>query len=84
MVIVVNTIFLALDSHPAKKKNEGDEDLNDWFLGILAYANHFFTLVFVLEVLFKIIGLGLKEFIKEKFNQFDLAIVIMSLLQMEL
>jgi len=69
MVIVANTIFLAFDQYP-----ELDADV----AGTLAYANHCFTMVFGLEVLFKIIGLGFKQFIKEKFNQVDLAIVILT------
>jgi hypothetical protein len=75
MAIVANTILLAFDQHP-----ELDADV----AGALAYANHCFTLVFGVEVLIKIIGLGFKQFIKEKFNQVDLAIVILSSLQMVL
>ena len=70
MLIVINTIFLAFDQYP-----EPDAGV----VGALAYANHFFTIIFLLEVLFKIIGFGFKQFIKEKFNQVDLAIVILSI-----
>lgn len=75
VVIILNTVCQALDKYPS---------LNDSILNILSQANLVFTCIFTIEVLIKIIGLGLRGFFKEKLNQFDLAIVITSLFEMEI
>jgi len=73
-IIILNTLTLALDQYP---------ELPDLFLNILAVFNFIFTLIFTLEVILKMIGLGGREFIKERFNQFDLLIVIISILEFQ-
>lgn len=47
-------------------------------------ANLVFTSIFTIEVLVKMIGFGIKSFFKEKMNQFDLLIVLISLTEMEI
>lgn len=39
-------------------------------------------MIFTVECVMKIIGLGLKDFVKDSFNIFDLVIVLMSLAEM--
>lgn len=69
-VIILNTISLAMDSHPR---------FNDTVLLFLSYLNVLFTIIFTGEIVIKMTALGVKEFSKEGFNIFDLAIVITSL-----
>ncbi|XP_043970676.1 voltage-dependent T-type calcium channel subunit alpha-1G-like isoform X2 [Gambusia affinis] len=47
---------------------------------ILKYCNYVFTLVFVIEAILKLIALGLRRFFKERWNQLDLAIVLLSIM----
>lgn len=72
-IIVLNTIALALDKYPAQ---------NDKVLETLTFLNLVFTIIFTIEALLKLIGLGFKEFNKERFNQFDLVVVIISIAEM--
>lgn len=48
----------------------------------LAYSlkifNYFFTAVFILEAIMKLVALGFKIYLKDKWNQLDVAIVILS------
>jgi hypothetical protein len=46
--------------------------------------NYAFTWVFIFEIAFKLIGHGIKGFFKEKFNIFDLVIVIVSVIEASL
>lgn len=71
-VIILNTFTLALDKHP---------QFDDWLIQTIAILNVIFTIIFTMEVIFKMTGLGFKEFMKEKFNQFDLLIVVISLVE---
>ena len=70
IVIIVNTLALALDKYPPPSMV---------MLDILNTLNLIFTAIFTLEVILKMIGLGAREFSKERFNQFDLLIVIISI-----
>ena len=74
-VIILNTFTLSLDQYP----NLHDDV--DYFLSIL---NLIFTFIFTGEVVLKIIGLGAREFVKEKFNQFDTLVVIVSIVQLQM
>ena len=68
LCIIANTVILALDR--ADRSNETIE--------ILDYINLAFYSIFALEMIIKVIGLGIKEYFKDKFNGFDFAIVIIS------
>uniref|UniRef100_A0A8C7IRX4 Calcium voltage-gated channel subunit alpha1 H n=1 Tax=Oncorhynchus kisutch TaxID=8019 RepID=A0A8C7IRX4_ONCKI len=46
----------------------------------LKYCNYVFTLVFVIETVLKLIAFGLRRFFKERWNQLDLAIVLLSVM----
>jgi hypothetical protein len=72
-IIILNTICLAMDKYPT---------LSDEILYWLALMNLIFTIIFTIEATLKLIGLGLKEFNKERFNQFDLIVVIISIAEM--
>uniref|UniRef100_A0AAQ6A2H9 Voltage-dependent T-type calcium channel subunit alpha n=1 Tax=Amphiprion ocellaris TaxID=80972 RepID=A0AAQ6A2H9_AMPOC len=46
----------------------------------LKYCNYFFTSTFVLEAILKLIAFGFRRFFKERWNQLDLAIVLLSVM----
>lgn len=69
-VIVLNTFTLALDKFP---------NFDDKVLDAIAYINYCFTAVFTAEVILKIIGLGFWEFNRDRMNQFDTLIVLISI-----
>uniref|UniRef100_A0AAX7TW46 Ion transport domain-containing protein n=1 Tax=Astatotilapia calliptera TaxID=8154 RepID=A0AAX7TW46_ASTCA len=46
----------------------------------LKYCNYFFTSMFVLEAVLKLIAFGVRRFFKDRWNQLDLAIVLLSLM----
>uniref|UniRef100_A0AAQ6A5U3 Ion transport domain-containing protein n=1 Tax=Amphiprion ocellaris TaxID=80972 RepID=A0AAQ6A5U3_AMPOC len=47
---------------------------------ILKYCNYVFTVVFVIEAILKLVAFGLRRFFKERWNQLDLAIVLLSIM----
>lgn len=47
----------------------------------LYYANMVLTIVFVIEMVVKIFGLGIKEYLRDGFNIFDATIIIIGLLE---
>ncbi|XP_031165476.1 voltage-dependent T-type calcium channel subunit alpha-1H-like [Sander lucioperca] len=51
-----------------------------YFEEILKYCNYVFTVVFVIEAILKLIAFGLRRFFKERWNQLDLAIVLLSIM----
>jgi len=71
-IILLNTVVLSLDQYP---EMEGEITV------ILHYANLSFTVIFTLEVVLKLAGLGMKEYVRDKFNLFDAVIVIVSILE---
>ncbi|XP_077068641.1 voltage-dependent T-type calcium channel subunit alpha-1I isoform X5 [Siphateles boraxobius] len=46
----------------------------------LKYCNYFFTSTFVLEAVLKLIAFGFRRFFKDRWNQLDLAIVLLSIM----
>ena len=58
-------------------------ELDEAMIQVLAQANFVFTGIFTLEVILKMIGLGVREFLKEQFNKFDLVIVLVSIVEMQ-
>ena len=70
LCIIVNTIILALDKYPINL----DQTL------VLEKLNIVFTIIFTLEMLIKIMALGLKNYFKgTMFNLFDCGVVIASI-----
>lgn len=64
-LIVLNTKILTLEYH--NMPNELDY--------ILKISNYFFTTVFVVETIMKLIALGVKRYLEEKWNQLDFVII---------
>ena len=69
--ILFNTIFLSLERYPMPEDEEK------------AYnrANYFFSSIFAIEVVLKVIGQSPKKFIGDYFNIFDTIIVLVSILE---
>ena len=59
LAIILNTITLALDKYPV---------LPDWSLFALNICNYVFTAIFTIECLLKMVGLGIREFLRDGFN----------------
>lgn len=69
MLIISNTIVLALDKWPEDVEQTKTVDL----------LNEVFTWAFVIEMIIKLIGLGFREYSRDSFNLFDAFIVVLSL-----
>lgn len=59
-VIILNTMCLAMDKYPQFEE--------EWIIKMLNNLNFLFTVIFTAEAVIKMVGLGFKEFNKEKFN----------------
>lgn len=66
--ILINTVVLALDEYP----------INELKTKILDLLNMGFYIIFVFEMIIKLLGLGIKEYFNDKFNAFDFVIVVIS------
>lgn len=62
----MNTVVLSLDGLV------NDDNLLQTF-------NIFFAIIFTIELILKIIGMGIKDFLRDKLNIFDAGIVAISL-----
>jgi len=71
IIILLNTLCLALDRYP---------EAEEWEAIILIVLNYIFTFIFTLECIVKMTGLGIKEFCVDSFNIFDLVTVMMSII----
>jgi hypothetical protein len=47
---------------------------------VLSGFNDFFTWIFFVEMIIKIVGLGLNNYVHDKFNLFDAVVVSLSLI----
>lgn len=72
VLIILNTVALAIEYH----------DMPDKMTQALHIANIVFTSLFGLEVVLKVIGLSIFEYISDGFNWFDLLIVIASIIEL--
>ncbi|XP_035038606.2 voltage-dependent T-type calcium channel subunit alpha-1I isoform X1 [Hippoglossus stenolepis] len=70
IIIFTNLITMSMEHYNQPK----------YFEEILKYCNYVFTVVFVIETILKLIAFGLRRFFKERWNQLDLAIVLLSLM----
>jgi len=70
MLIIGNTVTLAAFTY-----NQSDLQTQ-----VLEIFNEFFTWVFLLEMIMKLIGLGFSNYKQDKYNLFDAVIVIISLI----
>ena len=69
ILIIANTMTLALYTY----------DQSDTKTAFLAICNEFFTWAFFAEMVFKLIGLGPSNYVKDGYNKFDAVVVIVSL-----
>ena len=70
--VVINTVALALDRYqipPSEKK-------------ILDTMNTVFTIIFLVEMVFKIAALGIKKYLSDGMNYMDGTIVILSVIEL--
>ena len=72
LAIVVNTIILGLDHYPIKAEDE------EWF----AIANYFFLIIFVFELVIRVLALSWKSYLSQAANVFDLIVVSVSILEL--
>ncbi|CAK8987174.1 L type [Durusdinium trenchii] len=72
ILIVLNTITLAMESHnmPESRKE------------FLRVTNYFFTAAFTIEMVLKVVGLGVRQYARVGFNLFDFCIVMVSLVEL--
>jgi len=70
LCIVLNILVMTLVTDP---------QTDEWKLGI-RIANYIFTVIFGVEMLLKLIGLGAAQYWRDSWNDFDGAIVIMSII----
>ncbi|XP_034425651.1 voltage-dependent T-type calcium channel subunit alpha-1G isoform X6 [Hippoglossus hippoglossus] len=70
IVIGLNVITMSMEHY--QQPQELDEALK--------ICNYIFTLIFVLEAVFKLVAFGFRRFFKERWNQLDLAIVLLSIM----
>ena len=68
LMIVSNIVIMSLDKYPMSV--DAEQRFQD--------ANHLFTLIFLVEMVIKIIGLGPRQYAMDSFNIFDALIVIVS------
>jgi hypothetical protein len=69
LCIIGNTACLAYDHYGITDREQK----------LVEYINIAFTGVFLVEMIFKMLGLGLKEYVRDRFNVFDAIIVFISL-----
>jgi voltage-dependent calcium channel T type alpha-1H len=59
-----------MDGHPISEAEKA----------IIEYSNLFFSTIFIMEMLIKLIALGVRNYIHDKMNVFDLIIAIVCVL----
>ena len=69
--IILNTACLACDQHPMDPDFEAN----------LEMFNFVFTIVFVVEMLLKVPGLGIRRYLSDSFNIFDCIVVLVSIVE---
>lgn len=71
IIILVNTLVMAIDHY----------EMSDRLMNILYYINMVLTIIFVVEMFIKILGLGIRDYLRDGFNIFDSIIIIIGLLE---
>ncbi|XP_051993086.1 voltage-dependent T-type calcium channel subunit alpha-1H-like [Xyrauchen texanus] len=70
IIIAINVLTMSMEHYRQPK----------YLDEVLKYCNYFFTLVFVIEAALKLVAFGFRRFFKERWNQLDLAIVLLSIM----
>ncbi|TSK62652.1 Voltage-dependent T-type calcium channel subunit alpha-1I [Bagarius yarrelli] len=70
LIICINVVTMSLEHYDQPKSLET----------ALKYCNYFFSSTFVLEATLKLIAFGFRRFFKDRWNQLDLAIVLLSVM----
>ncbi|XP_064423736.1 voltage-dependent T-type calcium channel subunit alpha-1G [Latimeria chalumnae] len=70
VVIGLNVITMAMEHYQQSKVLDK----------ALKICNYIFTIIFVLESVFKLVAFGFRRFFKDRWNQLDLAIVLLSIM----
>ncbi|KAG8436344.1 hypothetical protein GDO86_007443 [Hymenochirus boettgeri] len=70
IIICLNVVTMSLEHYSQPKSLEV----------ALKYCNYMFTTVFVLEAVLKLVAFGFRRFFKDRWNQLDLAIVLLSVM----
>ena len=68
LIIVANTVILALDRFGISEKEQNINNI----------INYIFFSFYLLEMALKLIGLGIKQYFKDRYNAFDFVIVLLS------
>lgn len=71
IMILANTLIMAIDHY----------NMSDQFQKGVYYANMVLTIIFVCEMIIKVFGLGIKDYLRDGFNIFDAIIIIVGLLE---
>jgi hypothetical protein len=71
VIIIINTGFMASEHYPMTKTHEE----------ILEISNIVLTCIFLLEMILKLIGLGFRGYVAERFNIFDGGLVIIGMIE---
>ena len=69
LLIIMNTLALALNSYPRNIEREQTAIL----------MNEIFTWCFLGEMIIKLLGLGVRDYLRDAFNIFDACLVILSM-----
>ena len=72
ILILFNTFFLAIEYYESA----------EWIETASTAANLFFTIIFGLEMILKLLGFGFKKYVADNFNIFDCFIVLMSYVEL--
>jgi hypothetical protein len=70
-IIIINTVFMASEHYPMTKTHEE----------VLDISNIVLTVIFLIEMIFKLTGLGFRGYVAERFNIFDGALVIIGMIE---
>lgn len=71
LAVIFNTACLSVDHY----------GISDESSRTLTLMNNFFTYFFAVELFLRIIGLGLKEYLRDRMNYFDTIVVILSIIE---
>ena len=67
-IIIANTIVLFLDRYPMDQTEKDRQEL----------SNTVFYGIFIFELLIKLVAFGPKQYVKDKFNIFDMLVISLS------